>query len=235
MRAPAPMTAAASFPDQLAAYRKALLDGAPDDRGRKLITSTLDNWGDHPDAEEIWRKITTALNANKAPPMPASLFIATIIRMRVECERLRAWIEPFRPGAERLPGTERLRPGMSHALALTSKAKKEADREWRSDESLAISATAKRIAAKGAEENLTAVLGRKKTRAPQRRFMLTLRDWFIDNCGKPFNEIVATLAEIAFGEDFSAQNVRDAVKPTRQDIRRKNRPRMSPKKKRGLK
>lgn len=210
MRSPASMPAAASFLDQLAAYRKIVLDGEPIEN-EKLITRILDDWRDHPDAEEIWQKITAASVANKIEPLPAWFFIDWFLSWRVLI------YEPL--------GTV-----VSRAPALIADRKTQAECEWKAGN--IFSAALTRSGIERFEKRLTATLGRKKTKAPKKRFMLMLRDCFIINCGAPLNDIVAKLTGIFFDDETDTQDVRDALKPTKQDIRRRNPPRMSPKKRR---
>jgi hypothetical protein len=206
MRARTPI-AAASFLDQLAAYRKIVLDGEPIEN-EKLITRILDDWRDYPDTEEMWQKITATSIANKIEPPPAWFFIDWLLSMRVLV------YEPL--------GTVVL-----DAPALIAERKTQAKREWKAGN---ISwATGVRSMAECLDRDLTQTLGRKKTKAPKKRFILLLRNCFIINCGEPLNDIVAKLTGIFFDDDTDPQNVRDALKPTKQDIRRKKRSRMSPK------
>jgi hypothetical protein len=195
MRAP-------TFLSELSAYREALLKDNSDLKGRALIEAVLDRWRDRADAEKIWEKITTALVANKTQPPAAALFIAWLLQTRIRYEWLDAQTK--------------------HAPIITSDLRNKAAQEWKSGDP--ISAAFHRIGAQAYadwSQQAGVTLSRKKAKALQKRFISTLRESFIANCGKPLNEVVTTLTQIAFGGDVDIQDVRDALKPTRQDIRRK--------------
>lgn len=209
-RAPVPTD---SFQAHLAAYRKVLLDGNRVEN-EKLIIRILDDWRDHPDAEEMWQRIVRTSIENKIEPPPPWFFIEWLLECRLVSEKLDTVV--------------------SQAPALIADRKRQAEREWKSGN--IPWATDVRSMAERLDRDLTQTLGRKKTKAPKKRFILLLRDCFIINCGVPLNDIVAKLTGIFFDDAFiDTQDVRDALKPTRQDIRRKKQARMSPKEKRGLK
>jgi hypothetical protein len=188
MRAPSP-----SFKSEITAYRRTVLDGAPPSKGRDLVSAVLDRWQEHPDTERIWNDINGGSVANKTAPVPALLFIAWLVRTRMEYERL------------------------ANVIAKTSDVylavRQQAERDWKAGH--VWDAAQKRTLVEKHAKDMDAALGRKKTGAPKQHFMRLLRDMFIENCGKPLNEAVAVLTEIAFDDPVTT----DAARKARRKIR----------------
>ena len=171
-----------SFKTELRAYRKKIEAIATDrkDPRRRIVLSMLDRWETHADAENAWKQISNASAANGKPMPPPGVFIAWVIRTRMDLERL---------------------PEVSkQAPRLEAKAHAQANRDWK--EGRTASAVMKREFAQQFSEEKKRVLGRQPRLAPQKRFIKMWRDTFIENCGKPLHGVVATLAEIAF--DFES-------------------------------
>ena len=187
MRAPAP-----SFKSAIVSYRAAVLNGAPAGRERDFISAALNRWHSHPDTERIWKAIEKACIAHKNVPPPASFFIAWILRIGQDYQRL----------------SKRIAEAPDEQSELLS----QAERDWRAGHTL--SAAWKRTLAEGAAQHATAVLGRQKGGAPQKRFRRMVRDTFIETCGRPLNEVVAVLAEIIFDTEVSIDAVRGEKRPT---------------------
>ena len=149
MRAPAP-----SFKSAIVSYRSAVLNGAPAGRERDFISAVLKRWLSHPDTERIWEAIDKASIANKNAPPPPSFFIAWILRIGLDYQRLSKRIE--------------------QAPDVQSELRSQAERDWKAGH--AWSAACKRTVAEGGAQHATAVLGRQKGGAPEKRFRRMVRD-----------------------------------------------------------
>lgn len=100
----------------------------------------------------------------------------------------------------------------------------QAEKDWRRRRHL--DAYLKRTAADEFADQADAVLGRQqREKRPRKIFMQTLHDMFVVNCGQPLDGVVATLTEVAFGKGTTAENVRDARKPTKRRDRQSRRTR----------
>jgi hypothetical protein len=193
MRTPAP-----SFKSAIVAYRAAALNGAPAARERDFVSDVLKRWLSHPDTERIWETINKASIANKNTPPPAPFFIYWILRIGLDYE----W----------------LGKGIEQAPDVQSELHSQAERDWKAGHEW--SAAAKRTLAKAGAQYATAVLGRQKGDAPEKRFRRMVRDTFIENCGRPLNEVVAVLAEITFDTEVSPDAVRGTKRSTTRAGRR---------------
>jgi hypothetical protein len=145
----------------------------------------------------LWLSIEEASAANGTEPLPAAAFIAWIVHLRIQAERLTAVIEEW--------------PDLQQKLL------SQAERDWRADR--IIDASFKKAAAIGFGADKDRILGRKQTAAPQKRFKTMCSEAFNINCGKPLDSVVASLTEIAFDTEVTIDSVRGVRKPTRRDIR----------------
>jgi len=182
MRAPEP-----TFKSALVAYQQqALKDAAGPERD--LIAAVIDRWLEHRDREieTIWHKIVEASDANGKERPVAEGFIDWFLMTCLVCERLSDTI--------------------AEAPAVYSALRVQAERDWKQERVSKAANT--RIIVKAHARKMDDVLGRKKKEAPRVRFMRMVREMFIENCGKPLNDVVAVLTEVAFGQPVTT----DAVK-----------------------
>jgi hypothetical protein len=190
MRTPSPPFRAA-----LVAYRRTIVEKQSPGPERELVLQVLKRWDDAGATEEIWKAITDASLANGMPPPEAAEFIEWLISTRLTYEKLSHVIE--------------------QTPAVTTRLRVQVEREWRGPVNVWPGAAGKRAAVEAHEARMDAVLGRKKAGAPRKRFMKLLRDAFIANCGRPLNNVVAALTEIAFGPDTTEGAVRGTQRPTK--------------------
>ena len=167
-------------------------------RERDFISAALNRWHSHPDTERIWEAIDKASIANKNAPPPPSFFIAWILRIGQDYQRLSKRI--------------------AEAPDVQSELRSQAERDWKAGH--AWSAACKRTVAEGGAQHATAVLGRQKGGAPEKRFRRMVRDTFIETCGRPLNEVVAVLAFVTFGTEVSPDAVRGTQRSTTRAGRR---------------
>jgi len=151
---------------------------------RKTAIEMLDRWLEHPGAGDAWSAIQ-----NHSPPA-ASEFIEGILHMRIPMavldEHLKA-APHYEAKAEHM--AKRLIKEKKHGLAAEILAR-----------------------LSKATEQADAILGRKKKAASKKRFMALCREMFIANCGQPLDATVATLTEIAFGSETTAEASRGTAK-----------------------
>ena len=179
-----------SFRAALAAYRRAIVEKLPAGPELKPILKVLKRWDEHAGVETIWKTITEAQIASGLPPLEPAEFIEWLAFTRAVYEKHSDVIE--------------------QTPDVTAKLRAQADRDWKGLEEWP-RAIARRAAVEAHLASMDKILGRKKAGAPRQRFMRMLRDTFLANCGRPLNDVVAMLTEIAFGPDTSA----DAVKNMR--------------------
>jgi hypothetical protein len=162
------------FKAVIAAYRGQLPPSNPDPAHWKiqLIHKILDDWAVHPACESIWKKIAPRW---KGPP---ALLIASVIRVRIRLEeadrRVKDW--PDLEGKIVIRTMRHLREGAHRNIARENLAEH--------------AATFK--------ESRDKLFGRKLADGPRVYFMAALVAGFKERMGKPFNEEVAHLTEIAF-------------------------------------
>jgi hypothetical protein len=171
------MRGPSSFRGEIAAFRERLdLDPATvhvDNRWRYEFTMVvLDRLARHV-TEKTWNKIKPSL------PVECSSFITAIIQTALVAKR-------FETGDSELPDAE------AKVLSDT----KRFVTERRFDESLDKLQLAQSLLrdAKALSDRL---LSREKT-APRQYFMVSLRAWFQEGCGKPHDNIVAMLTNVVF-------------------------------------
>jgi hypothetical protein len=204
MRAPSP-----TFKAAIAAYRLAIISNpAPvhlQNRWKyELTLEVLDRWEKHAAVETIWSTIKPKLE----PAIPG-LFINVILKMRIHAERVDKYVHE-------LPGTKQ--QAVSKIKRLTTDEKFDKVRDWSS---------LVHDVSKG-----RARFSRKTESAALVDFMVQLRSWFNNEWGQPFDDVVATVTNIAFGlrpkppmtrrgenEEVTADHVRDAARAVDRDIR----------------
>jgi hypothetical protein len=184
MRAPS-----RSFKDDLEAFRR-IVEGMPALGKRELAFAVLDRWMDHGQRDDIWTDITSSSIANSTAPVSASEFIEWIVFTRL--------------------GYEQLGDVIKQVPDVYSKLRTQAERDWKADD--ICHAFVKRKAVKDHAARMDVVLGRKKAGAPRMRFMRMLSDTFIANCGRPLDNVVRALTEIAFDTEETLPKVRGAAK-----------------------
>jgi hypothetical protein len=144
----------------------------------------------------MWTKISTAATADGKLPLGGKEFVGCIIRL---------WIAAVE--------TKRMVDG---SPALDSKLRAQADRAFKDD--LVAEAALKKAAAITFRDKREQLLGRKQAEAYLQRFKAQCSKLFMINCGKPLDEVVATLTEIVFDcGPVSIDSVRGARK--NRDIR----------------
>jgi hypothetical protein len=171
-----------SFKSEIAEYRRALGRVDSDTEGL-LMVAVLDRWEDHGSVETLWRKITAI-----HPGPPAQSFIGWLLDTRIMCERLREVVEK--------------------SPEVVAKVRAQAEKDWKTGSFEA--AAWKRRKAENFVERADQELGRKKGDAPRQRFMRLASEMFIQNCGRPLDDVVASLTDIAFGDPVTTDAVRDA-------------------------
>jgi hypothetical protein len=185
-----------SFQSEIRLFRESIKKGPADD-WRRLILRILDRWDHFAGFQDLWDELC-AVSAHKGNPMPPTgVFIAWVIRTRLEMERLE---QAERSGRDTIP-----------------KLNAQAERDWR--EGRWASAAFKKQAIEHVQREASELLGRKRDTATRMRFIKMWRDTFEHNCGRPLDHVVAALAAITFGADVST----DAVRATRKSrgIRRR--------------
>jgi hypothetical protein len=192
MRAPAP-----TFRNAIAAYRKAIISDPRRGPGFGIVVGILDRLNDQTDIEDIWNKMKPRL---PNVPAAAGLFITGIIKARLHAEAVDQLVEE-------LPVVER--KSVSRTKGFLAKKQFEA---------AAIEMSMIGTVSEGRKR----LFSRKSESAAQVNFMVALRSYFADECGQPFDDVVATLTNIAFNINWvTADHVRDAGRATgrRRDIR----------------
>lgn len=181
-----------SFRNEIAEYRRELGLGK-NDREILLMRAVLDRWEEHPEADIIWRKISATV-----PNLSAQSFIGGVLHVREMCDRLRHVLE--------------------ESPALATRARRSAEKDDDADRYEV--AAWKRRGAKILLDDADRLVGRKKDGASRQHFMRMTSQMVMENCGQYFDDVVASLTEIAFGGTIDGRAVRDARRAAkRRDIR----------------
>jgi hypothetical protein len=198
----------ADFGQALAGFRKSIESG-PDDEHRAFILGMLDRWRDHADGAKIYSAIGQASAANNNPAPSPGVFIAWVVRTRLEARRLQRVV-------------------VDQSSELEAKGLAQANRHWKDGE--VERAAIKRLAVQAVADARKGLLGREQGSAPQKRFTRMWRDTFLENCGRPLDREVAILTEIAFDIEYTA----DAVRGTQRSTTKRGRDTRRPKKRSGV-
>src|SRR5262249_21033720 len=186
MRAPAP-----TFKDIIAAYRKHAFAGKPTRGIEYRIAMRILNRMEKHDLEALWNTVRPRL---PQVPEAAGLFITGIIKARIHAERVDHLVNelPAREKKTVLRTKEFLTKKQFQAAAIE----------------MSMVGTV--------SEGRKRLFSRKSESAAQVDFMVALRSYFADECGQPFDDVVATLTNIAFNIDrITADHVRDAARDAR--------------------
>ncbi|HEV2156348.1 hypothetical protein [Bradyrhizobium sp.] len=181
------------FKQEIEAYRREL-GPSEDDREILLMHAILDRWQEHPDADKIWKKVSTTV-----PGLSAQSFIGGVLHV---CEM-----------------SDRLRHVLEESPALVARARRSAEKDDDADQ-YEIAAW-KRRGAKTLLDDADRLVGRKKEGSHRQEFMRMTSRMVMENCGQYLDDVVASLTEIAFGDTTDGRAVRDARRSAerRRDIR----------------
>lgn len=191
MRTPSP-----TFCDELKTYQRHRLSllTPGNDRHSKLTHKVVNRWKKHPDRETIWTAVRPLLRVELTP----SGFIDEVVLSRIDAEELTIIV--------------------SEAAKLEKKTVTRTIRQSR--EKKYFQAVAELTLLGKFKEQRARVLGREKT-GPRVWFMKRWSALLLQWCGKPLDDVVRVITEIAFGEPIST----DAVKHARSGARRDRRTR----------
>jgi len=178
------------FKSELEAVR-AWVSDQPEDALRPQILKILDRWRGHPAADLMWGKISKAATAGGQAPLGGREFVGLVIRLWIAATEIK-----------------RVTDG---SPALERKARAQADRAFREDR--VAEAALKKLGAIELEARRTRLLGRKQADAHLQNFKSRCSELFANNCGKPLDDVVATLTEVVFDcGPVSIDSVRGARK-----------------------
>jgi hypothetical protein len=168
-----------SFTDEIAAFRESLIAGnPPHDKGYHIAVGILDRWELHPDADSMWdKKIKPKLHY----PEPAELFIAIAPRLFIATVIKAGFVAyGIDKVVRELPGEDK------KAVSSIKRLLNEGQRDHAQQILSLLS-----IVHKGREK-----LSQKTEFAARTLFMVSLRNYFEEQCGQPFDDEVAILTNI---------------------------------------
>ena len=188
---------AKSFVSELEAYRIWLVSNSKDDPYLPYKLKIIQQWKDHPQADQTWGIICQELSTDDLPT-PRD-FITYVLGSAIVASE-----------TDRVVKEER---------QVVIRVNQLAERKWKNDEHLLAAIMKSAIA----EHELvsTRLLGREKKTAAKKRFMLGWSNKFKELCGQPLDQVVRVLTEIVFDVEVSIDAVRGAQRPSTRPGRRK--------------
>jgi RNAse (barnase) inhibitor barstar len=183
------MVAGRPFKDELADYRKALIEQRPDNAQRGLALQVIDRWMEHGSVQSLWDTLMRELRSEDRP-LPVQ-FIDLMLQRRILAERVEEVDQ--------------------EAADLEKKVQSRAKRHLK-DKAYAKASIELGLLTDFIDQRKR-VLGRERG-GHRKIFIVGWSQKFDELCGQPLDEVVRVLTEIAFDTEETIGGIRGARRPS---------------------